>query len=150
MERPDEAAHRPWHVLVVEDNPGDVRFIERAFAEVEPEVHLHVMADGEQALHFLRHEGEHAEAPRPALVLLDLNLPGMDGRDVLAVVKSDPHLKTIPILVLSGSRNEDDVRRAYDLHANGYIPKPLHFGAFRGIVANVSRFWLETARLPAA
>ena len=140
---------KPWNVLLVEDNPGDVRFICDAFQAIQAPVRIDVVGDGEEAMAYLRHEGTHVESRTPDLVLLDLNLPLMSGREVLASAKEDPALKHVPILVLSGSTNEDDVRRAYDLHANSYITKPMKLTAFRDIARHIAEFWLETASLPA-
>jgi chemotaxis family two-component system response regulator Rcp1 len=136
------------HVLVVEDNPADVRLLQQAFrgAGLEVEVRIEVAEAGDAALDLL-HDGAH---PKPDLVLLDLNLPRRNGREVLAEVKADPLLRRIPIIVLSGSTNEDDVRAAFDLHANAYVVKPIHLAAFRELARSIAAFWLQSARLPVA
>ena len=136
------------HVLVVEDNPDDVRFIRKAFESLHADVDLDVVGNGEDALRYLRHEGKYTESPVPALVLLDLNLPLMSGRDVLAAAKSDPVLMLLPIIILSGSTNEDDIRKAYELHANSYVSKPMNVAAFREIARLIAEFWLDTASRP--
>jgi two-component system, chemotaxis family, response regulator Rcp1 len=135
-------------ILLVEDNPGDVLLTEEALAEAKVANDVHVAEDGEIAMRFLRQEEEHAGAPRPDLVLLDLNLPRMDGREVLAEVKSDPVLRRIPVIVLTTSEAEQDILRSYDLHANGYVTKPLDIGDFLAAVRRIEGFWLELVRLP--
>ncbi len=139
---------RPFQILLVEDNPGDVRLTKEAFKDGKICHDLYVVEDGVQALAFLRREGEYAATPRPDLVLLDLNLPHKDGREVLADIKADPELKRIPIVVLTTSDNEQDVLRSYDLHANCYITKPIDLDQFLKIVHYVEDFWLTIVRLP--
>ena len=135
-------------VLLVEDDPGDVVLIREAFEHNKVYNRLHVVSDGVQALEFLRGEGEHAGAPRPDLVLLDLNLPRKDGREVLAEVKSDPDLRTIPIVVLTTSEAEEDIVRSYDLHANAYVTKPVDFERFIEVVRQIDDFFVSVVKLP--
>lgn len=135
-------------VLLVEDSPGDVRLTKEIFRDVSNAVHLHVATDGVEAMAFLRREGVHADAPRPDFILLDLNLPKMDGREVLALIKEDDSLKTIPTVILTTSDAEADVVRSYELHANCYLKKPVELEAFESIVRSINSFWMTTARLP--
>jgi CheY-like chemotaxis protein len=140
---------RPLHVLLVEDSPTDVLLVREALEQAKLAVHLDVAEDGVQAMRYLR---EHLETDGlvPDLVLLDLNLPAMDGREVLAEIKSDPQLKVIPVVVLTSSTAEDDVLRAYGLHANCYITKPVDFTSFRDVVQSMEQFWFTVVRLPSA
>ena len=135
-------------VLLVEDDPGDVLMTREAFEEHKVANRLWVVADGVSALVFLRKEGEHAEAPTPDLVLLDLNLPRMDGREVLAAVKEDPRLRHIPVVVLTTSEAEEDVLRSYSLHANAYVTKPVDFDRFIEVVRQIDDFFVTVVRLP--
>jgi CheY-like chemotaxis protein len=135
-------------VLLVEDNPGDVRLTREAFREANPSIRLHVASDGVVAMAFLRQQGAHADSPRPDLVLLDLNLPKMDGREVLAQIKDDDFLKTIPTIILTTSGAQADILRSYQLHANAYVCKPLQLDAFQSLVSSINEFWLTKARLP--
>jgi CheY-like chemotaxis protein len=135
-------------VLLVEDNPGDVRLTREAFREANASIHLHVASDGVEAMAFVRQEGPHANAPRPDLILLDLNLPKMDGREVLAQVKGDDYLKTIPTIILTTSGAQADILRSYQLHANAYVSKPLQLDTFQSLVSSINEFWLTKARLP--
>ncbi|WP_277212791.1 response regulator [Isoptericola croceus] len=135
-------------VLLVEDDPGDVLMTREAFAEHKVANRLSVVADGVSAMEFLRREGAYAEAPRPDLVLLDLNLPRMDGREVLALVKEDPVLKHIPVVVLTTSEAEEDVLRSYALHANAYVTKPVDFERFIEVVQRIDEFFVSVVRLP--
>ena len=121
----------PLQVLLAEDSPGDLRLTQEAFRDVNPFVKLHIANDGVEAMAFLRQEGQYLEAPRPDLVLLDLNLPKMDGREVLAHIKEDQGLKTIPTVILTSSEAESDMVRSYQLRANCYLSKPMHFEAFQ-------------------
>jgi CheY-like chemotaxis protein len=139
---------RPIEILLVEDNPGDVRLTIEALRESKVRNHLSVARDGVQALAFLRHEGTHAEAVRPDLILLDLNLPRKDGREVLAELKADPDLKTIPVVILTTSRAEQDVLRSYELQANCYISKPVDLDQFITVVKSIEDFWLTIVMLP--
>ena len=145
VDRPD-----PIEVLLVEDDPGDVLLIREAFEDNKVANHLHVVADGVEALEFMRQQGPHAEAPRPDLVLLDLNLPRKDGREVLAEVKEDSDLRTIPVVVLTTSQAEEDVLRSYDLHANAYVTKPVDFDRFIEVVRQIDEFFVSVVRLPGA
>lgn len=135
-------------ILLVEDSPGDVRLTREALKEGKVRNTLHVCEDGEQALAFLRRQGEHRDAPRPDLVLLDLNLPRVDGREVLAEMKADPDLKRIPVVVLTTSTADEDVLRVYDLAGNCYIPKPVELDRFLEVVRSIEDFWLTVVRLP--
>jgi len=138
----------PGHVLLVEDSPGDVRLTREAFREANPGVRLHVAADGIEAMSFLRREGMNAAAPRPDLILLDLNLPRMDGREVLAMIKGDDGLRTIPIVILTTSEAEADITRSYELNANAYLRKPVTLDEFEALVQSVNDFWLTKVLLP--
>ena len=139
---------RPIEILLVEDNPGDVELTVEALKEGRVANHLHVVSDGVEAVAYLRAEGPYAGRPRPDLVLLDLNLPKRDGREVLAEIKSDADLKRIPIVVLTTSEAEQDVLRSYALHANCYITKPVDFEQFIRVVKSIDEFWLSVVRLP--
>lgn len=141
-------AGQPIEVLLVEDDPGDVLLIKEAFEFNKVHNNLNVVSDGEQALAYLRREGEHSAALRPDLVLLDLNLPRKDGREVLAEVKQDPDLRTIPIVVLTTSEAEEDVLKSYQLHANAYVTKPVDFERFVSIVRQIDDFFVSVVRLP--
>jgi chemotaxis family two-component system response regulator Rcp1 len=138
----------PIEVLLVEDSPGDVRLTREALREANTSVHLHVASDGVDAMAFLRREGNHARAPRPDLILLDLNLPKMDGREVLAKVKGDDDLKTIPTIILTTSEAEADIVKSYQLRANCYLSKPVQLDAFESLVKSINDFWLTKAKLP--
>ena len=138
----------PMDVLLVEDSPGDVRLTREALREANRLIHLHVAADGVEAMAFLMHEGAHAGAPRPDLILLDLNLPKMDGRQVLAHIKEDESLKTIPTVILTTSDAEADILRSYQLQANCYFTKPVQLEAFEMVVKSINDFWLTRVRLP--
>ena len=135
-------------ILLVEDNPGDVRLTREAFKENKVLNELHVVKDGVAAMAFLRREGEYADAPHPDLILLDLNLPKKDGREVLAEIKADDDLRTIPVVVLTTSENESDVFTMYNLHANCFITKPVDLDRFIDVVRSVEEFWLTVVRLP--
>jgi chemotaxis family two-component system response regulator Rcp1 len=135
-------------ILLVEDNPSDVLLTQIAMAECKLANRLHVARDGEAALAFLRREGEYRTVPRPALVLLDLNLPKMDGRELLAQIKGDASLRSIPVVVLTTSEAESDVIRSYDLHANAYITKPLDMEQFVRVVKGIDDFWFRIVRCP--
>jgi len=138
----------PMNVLLVEDSPGDVRLTQEAFRDVNMYIRLHVASDGVEAMAFLRHEGAYVHAPRPDLILLDLNLPKMDGREVLAFVKEDENLRTIPVVILTTSEAEVDILNCYRLNANCYLSKPGKWDAFEGVVKSINDFWLTTATLP--
>ncbi len=138
----------PIEVLLVEDDPGDVLLIREAFEYNKVHNNLNVVSDGEQALDYLRRQGAHAEAIRPDLVLLDLNLPRKDGREVLAEVKQDEDLRTIPVVILTTSEAEEDVLKSYQLHANAYVTKPVDFERFVSIVRQIDDFFVSVVRLP--
>ncbi|MFP2960686.1 response regulator [Myxococcus sp. 1LA] len=138
----------PIEILLVEDNPGDVRLTIEALKEGKVHNRLSVARDGVEALAFLRREGVHAGAPRPDLILLDLNLPRKDGREVLAEIKVDRALRRIPVVVLTTSKAEEDILRTYDLHANCYIAKPVDLDQFISVVRSIDDFWLSVVRLP--
>ncbi|HET9050134.1 MAG TPA: response regulator [Candidatus Dormibacteraeota bacterium] len=144
----DSAAHREVQILLVEDNPGDVRLTIEALREGRIANRLHVAGDGEEAMEFVRRQGEHADVPRPDLILLDLNLPRKDGREVLAELKADPDLHRIPVIVLTTSSAEADVLKSYDLHANCYISKPIGYDEFIAAVRTLESFWLKIVLLP--
>ena len=143
----DKALH-PIEILLVEDSPSDAQLTIRSFNQSKIANHLHWVEDGESAVAFLRHQEEYVNAPRPDLILLDLNLPGMDGRDVLAEVKSDPNLKRIPIVILTTSADEQDILRSYNLNANCYITKPVDLQRFLEVVQLIDNFWLAVVTLP--
>ena len=138
----------PIEILLVEDNPGDVLLTREALKEAKVLNNLHVADDGDKALAFLRKEGEYASAPRPDLILLDLNLPRRDGREVLAEIKQDEQLMMIPVVILTTSTDEEDVLNTYQLHANCYITKPIDLDQFVKVVRSVEDFWLSIVRLP--
>ena len=138
----------PIDILLVEDNPGDVRLTREALRENKVCNNLHVAVDGVDALNFLRREGKYANAPRPDLILLDLNLPRKDGREVLAEIKTDPLLKRIPVVILTTSDAEQDILATYDLHANCYITKPVDLDCFIYVVKSIEGFWLSVVKLP--
>lgn len=139
---------RPIEILLVEDSPSDTELTIEALREAKMRNHLSVVEDGVQAMEFLRREGRFANAPRPDLIMLDLNLPRRDGREVLAEIKGDAVFKAIPVVVLTTSRAEQDVLRAYDLHANCYITKPVDFEQFLEVVRSIESFWLFVVTLP--
>ena len=139
---------KPARILMVEDNEGDVLLTRLALKDSKILVELDVVEDGVEAIDYLRHRGKYAGAPRPDLILLDLNLPRMDGREVLEEVKSDPDLRRIPVVILTGSAAEEDLIRAYDLHANCYVVKPVGAEEFGAIVKAIPTFWLSVVSLP--
>lgn len=136
------------HVLLVEDNPADVRLTREVLAEGKLVNHLHVVGDGEQAMDFLHRRPPYSDAPRPHLVLLDLNLPRKDGREVLAEMKTDATLKSIPVVVLTTSRSDQDILASYNLHANCYVSKPVDLLQFMDVIRSIEDFWLTIVRLP--
>jgi chemotaxis family two-component system response regulator Rcp1 len=138
----------PIQVLLVEDSPGDVRLTQEAFRAANKAIQLHVVVDGVEAMAFLRHQGVHVHAPRPDLILLDLNLPKMDGREVLAHIKEDESLKLIPTVILTMSDAEADIVKSYQLQANCYLNKPVQLEAFEDLVKSISDFWLIKVKLP--
>lgn len=137
-----------FDVLLVEDNLGDVRLTQEAFRRTTVTIRLHVASDGVEALGFLNQEGLHASSPRPDLILLDLNLPKMDGREVLARIKADEGLKSIPTVILTTSDADTDIAQSYKLQANCYLSKPVQLEAFEGLVKSINDFWLTKAKLP--
>ena len=138
----------PVDVLLVEDSPGDVRLTREAFREANPAVRLHVAFDGIEAMAFLRHDGANGDAPRPDFILLDLNLPKMDGREVLALIKDDDSLRTIPTIILTTSEADADILHSYELNANAYLRKPVTLEAFEALVRSINDFWLTRVVLP--
>jgi len=141
-------AGKPIEILLVEDNPGDVRLTQEALRDGKVRNSMHVAADGVEALAFLRREGKFADALRPDVILLDLNLPKKDGREVLAEIKTDPDLRRIPVVVLTTSEAEEDILRAYNLYANAYVAKPVDLDKFIAVVKSIEDFWLEIVKLP--
>lgn len=139
---------KPIEILLVEDNKGDVGLIEEVFEEAKIKNNLYVAEDGEEAMLFLHGGNKFSGSPRPDIILLDLNLPKKDGREVLREIKEDQDLKNIPVVVLTTSGAEKDILRAYDLHANAYITKPLDFDQFIKVVESIGNFWLEIVKLP--
>src|SRR5688572_4247535 len=137
-------------ILLVEDNPGDVRLTKEALAEGKVRNNLSVVNDGVEAMAFLRNEGRYAYAPAPDLILLDLNMPKKDGREVLAEIKSDKHLKAIPVVILTTSAAERDILKSYQLYANAYITKPVDLAQFMEVIKSIEDFWLTIVRLPRA
>jgi chemotaxis family two-component system response regulator Rcp1 len=148
MERSRQIIGRPAEILLVEDNPGDVRLTVEALRDGKVYSHLTTVEDGEEALAFLRREGRYDRVPRPDLIILDLNLPKRDGREVLAIIKADPIMKRIPVVVLTSSKADQDILRAYDLHVNCYIIKPLDLDRFLTVVKAIEHFWLTIVELP--
>ena len=138
----------PIEILLVEDNPGDIRLTTEALKEQKVLNNLHVVTDGEEALAFLRRQGQYAKAVRPDLILLDLNLPKKDGREVLKEIKTDDGLKSIPVVVLTVSKSEEDIMKSYDLHANCYISKPVDLIQFMKVTKSVQEFWFTIVKLP--
>lgn len=139
---------RPMEILMVEDNPCDVRLTVEAFRDAKVANNMHLAADGEEAIEFLRRKGRHRNAPRPDLILLDLNLPKMNGREVLAEIKADPETRCIPVVVLTTSGDSKDITAAYELHTNAYITKPVDLDRFVTIVKAVEDFWFSVVKLP--
>jgi two-component system, chemotaxis family, response regulator Rcp1 len=135
-------------ILLVEDNPGDVRLTQEALKDAKVRNRLHAVSDGVEAVAFLRREGRFKDVARPDLILLDLNLPRMDGREVLAIIKEDPDLRRIPVVIITSSAAEQDIARAYNLHANCYVTKPLDVDQFMHVVKTIEEFWLAIVRLP--
>jgi len=148
MTSPPSTSARPIHILLAEDNPADVRLTREVMRDSKLLNELHVVTDGVEAMAFLRREGRHTGAPRPSLILLDLNMPRKDGREVLREVKSDPDLRRIPVVVMTSSQAEEDIVRAYDQHANCYIRKPVDFQQFHQVVKQIENFWFAAVELP--
>ena len=142
------AGGTPIQVLLVEDSLGDVRLTQEALREANRAIHLHVACDGVEAMAFLRRTGVHVGAPRPDLILLDLNLPKMDGREVLAQIKADVSLRAIPTIILTTSEAEADILKSYELHANCFLSKPVQLHAFEALVTSINDFWLTKVKLP--
>jgi len=138
----------PVEILLVEDDPGDVLMTKEALVDAKMANELYVVSNGEEALAFLFQEGQYADAPRPGLILLDLNLPRVDGREVLARIKAEEELRRIPVVVLTTSEAEEDILRSYDLHANAYVTKPVDFESFVKVVRQVDDFYINVVRLP--
>ncbi|HEY9618818.1 MAG TPA: response regulator [Crinalium sp.] len=138
---------RPIEILLVEDSPGDIRLTQEVLKEGKVHNHLSVVEDGAQALAFLRREGSYIHAPQPDLILLDLNLPKKGGQEVLEAIKADEHLRRIPVVILTTSRAEEDIIRAYNLHANCYIVKPIDLDQFIQVIKSIEEFWLTIVKL---
>ncbi len=143
------ALPRPVEILLVEDSPGDVKLTIEALRDADVPNNLHVARDGEEAMRFMRHEEPFQDKPRPDLVLLDLNMPRMDGREVLAAMKADKILRRIPVIILTTSQSEDDIAEAYNLAANCYVAKPVDLDEFLDVVRAIDDFWLTLVKLPA-
>ena len=143
-----QASGAPIEILLVEDNPGDVRLTQEAVREAKIRNTLNVVNDGEQAIAYVRRQGTYTDRPRPDLILLDLNLPRKDGREVLQELKSDPDLHRIPVVVLTSSEAEQDILSTYDLYANAYVTKPVDLEQFMHAVSSIQDFWLNIVKLP--
>ncbi len=144
----DKSSLQGIEILLVEDNPGDVRLTREALKDGKIVNNLHIAEDGVEALAFLRREGKYRDAVRPELILLDLNLPKKDGREVLAEIKADKDLKRIPVVILTSSAAEQDIVKSYNLHANCYVTKPVDLDQFINVVKSIEYFWLTVVRLP--
>lgn len=144
----DEADYQVVDVLLVEDDAGDVLMTREAFEHYKIRNELHVVTDGEQALQFVRRQGSFADAPRPGLIMLDLNLPRRDGLEVLAELKADPELRVIPVVILTTSQAEEDIVRSYALHANAYVTKPVDFEQFIEVIRQIDNFFITVVKLP--
>ncbi len=140
--------YKPIEILLVEDNPGDVRLTQEALHDGKVRNHMIVVQDGEEAMEYLRHVGAYAQSAHPDLILLDLNLPKMNGFEVLEEIKNDPELRRIPVVVLTTSQAEQDIMQSYDLHANAYVSKPVNLEQFILVVKSIEDFWLEIVKLP--
>jgi len=138
----------PVEILLAEDNPGDAKLTRKALEQGKVINNLHVVTDGVDAMAYLRQEGEYADRPRPDLVLLDLNMPRKDGREVLQDIKSDDDLRRIPVVVMTSSEAEEDIVQSYDLHANAYVTKPIDFDGFLDVVGSLEDFWLSVVKMP--
>jgi chemotaxis family two-component system response regulator Rcp1 len=138
----------PMHILMVEDNEGDIRLMREILRELNPSACLHIVTDGLEAMDFLGYQGRYLDAPRPSVILLDLNLPKLHGREVLARVKTNPHLQTIPVIVLTSCHAEFDIESSYKLMANSYLRKPENWDAWEQMVISLNDFWFTRARLP--
>ncbi len=144
----DPTSVKPINILLVEDNPGDVRLTEEALKENKLLLNVHVVGDGVEAMAFLKREGNFSDAPHPDLIFLDLNLPKMDGRELLSKIKEDPDLRRIPVVILTISSAAEDVFKTYDLHANCYITKPVDMDQFIKVVKSIEDFWFAIVKLP--
>ena len=144
----ENGEYQSVHVLLVEDDPGDVLMTREAFEYHKLRNVLHVVTDGEQALQFLRRADGYADAPRPGLILLDLNLPRRDGLEVLAELKEDPRLRVIPVVILTTSQADEDILRSYALHANAYVSKPVDFERFMDVIRQIDNFFITVVQLP--
>ena len=144
----NEELSKNIEILLVEDNPADIRLAQEAFKDAKVHNILYTVGDGVEAMAFLRREGKYAKVGRPDLILLDLNLPKKDGREVLAEIKNDEHLKLIPVVILTVSKDEEDILKTYNLHANCYITKPIDFEQFMRVVKGIEEFWLTIVKLP--
>lgn len=138
----------PVEILLAEDNPGDAKLTRKALEQGNIINNLHVVTDGVEALEYLRQEGEYADKPRPDLMLLDLNMPRKDGREVLEDIKTDADLRRIPVVVMTSSEAEEDIVQSYDLHANAYLTKPIDFDGFLDVVGTIEEFWLSVVKMP--
>jgi CheY-like chemotaxis protein len=145
---PNESSLHPIEILLVEDNPGDSRLAKEALKESKLKNNLYVAEDGVEAMNFLYKKGKYSKMPRPDLVILDLNLPKKDGREVLAEIKNDDNLKRIPVVILTISKAEEDILKTYNLHANCYVTKPLDLDQFMKVVKSIEDFWLTIVKLP--
>jgi chemotaxis family two-component system response regulator Rcp1 len=148
VQTPPTTRTMPIEILLVEDSPGDVRLTQEALRDGRLNNRLHVVPDGVDAMAFLRREGKHADAPRPDLILLDINLPRKSGHEVLEEVKTDPSLSLIPVVVLTTSDAEEDILRSYRLHANCYITKPVELDKFLRVIQSIEHFWVSIVKLP--
>jgi chemotaxis family two-component system response regulator Rcp1 len=140
--------HRPWRVLLVEDNPADIRLLREAFSDERDPHELESVVDGAEALDFVYRRSHYADKPRPDLILLDINLPKVDGHGVLAAIKAEPELMRIPVIMLTSSDSQSDVMKAYDRRANAYVQKPLDVCDYFRVVSQLTRFWLDVVQLP--
>jgi len=139
---------QPVEILLAEDNPGDAKLTRKALEQGKVINNLHVVTDGVEAMAYLRQEGEYVDRPRPDLVLLDLNMPRKDGREVLQEIKSEEGLRRIPVVVMTSSEAEEDIVQSYDLHANAYVTKPIDFDGFLDVVGSLEDFWLSVVKMP--
>lgn len=144
----ERAGQHPVQILIVEDNPADARLVREVMRDSKVLNEIHWVGDGVEALAFLRRQGKYADAPRPNLVFLDLNMPRKDGREVLREVKTDSELRRIPIVVMTSSQTEEDIARAYEQHANCYVRKPIDFEQFHSVVKTLENFWFNTVEIP--